>query len=76
MKQSEPSRRQSPPARIALWQQLQQAARLVQDVLQGSSAPAVLEAMPLELRAGVQAVGYQTLRRLGMARWLREPLVP
>lgn len=76
MKQSEPSRRQSPPARIALWQQLQQAARLVQDVLQGSSAPAVLEAMPLELRAGVQAVGYQTLRRLGMARWLREQLVP
>ena len=75
MKQSEPSRRPL-PARIALWQQLQQAARLVQAVLQGSSAPAVLEAMPLELRAGVQAVGYQTLRRLGMARWLREQLVP
>lgn len=75
MKQSESSRR-PPPARIALWQQLQQVARLVQAVLQGSSAPAVLDAMPAELRAGVQAVGYQTLRRLGMACWLREQLVP
>ena len=68
--------RQEKPARVALWQQLQHAAHLVQAVSQGSSATATLEAVPAALRAGVQALGYQVLRRLGMARWLRAQLVP
>ena len=68
--------RQAAPGRVALWQQLQQAARMVQAVLQGHSAPTVLEQVPPHLRAGVQALGYQALRRLGMARWLREQLAP
>ena len=63
---------QQPP----LWQQLQQAARMVQAVMQGHSAPTALEQVPPHLRAGVQALGYQALRRLGMARWLREQLAP
>lgn len=62
--------------RIALWQQLQHAARLVQAVMQGSSAPTVLDKLPPALRAGVQALAYLALRRLGMSRWLREQLVP
>lgn len=66
----------SADGRIALWQQLQYAARLVQAVMQGSSAPAVLDELPPALRAGVQALAYLALRRLGMARWLREQLVP
>jgi 16S rRNA (cytosine967-C5)-methyltransferase len=68
--------RQEKPARVALWQQLQHVAHLVQAVSQGSSATATLEAVPAALRAGVQALGYQVLRRLGMARWLRAQLVP
>ena len=67
--------RQEKPARVALWQQLQHVAHLVQAVSQGSSATATLEAVPAALRAGVQALGYQVLRRLGMARWLRAQLV-
>ncbi|MDO4769378.1 MAG: 16S rRNA (cytosine(967)-C(5))-methyltransferase RsmB [Brachymonas sp.] len=66
----------SADGRIALWQQLQYAARLVQAVTQGSSAPTVLDELPSALRAGVQALAYLALRRLGMARWLREQLVP
>ena len=68
--------RQEKPARVALWQQLQHVAYLVQAVSQGSSATATLEAAPAALRAGVQALGYQVLRRLGMARWLLAQLAP
>ena len=62
--------------RIALWQQLQHAAQVVQAVMQGSNAPTALDAVPPQMRAGVQALAYWALRRLGMARWLREQLVP
>ncbi len=68
--------RQEKPARVALWQQLQHVVHLVQAVSQGSSATATLEAVPAALRAGVQALGYQVLRRLGMARWLLAQLAP
>lgn len=60
-----------------LWQQLQYAAQVVHAVVQqGHSAPAALEAVPAALRAGVQALSYQTLRRWGIARWLRGQMVP
>ena len=62
--------------RIALWQQLQHAAQVVQAVMQGSNAPTALDAVPPQMRAGVQALAYLALRRWGMARSLREQLVP
>ncbi|MDO5653729.1 MAG: 16S rRNA (cytosine(967)-C(5))-methyltransferase RsmB [Brachymonas sp.] len=61
---------------IPLWQQLQQAAAVVQGVLAGSSATALLDKVDAALRPGVQAIAYAALRQLGWARWVRGQLVP
>lgn len=59
-----------------LWQQLQQAARLVRGVGEGRSLTAQLEAVDPSLRAGVQALSFHALRWLGLARALRQQLAP
>lgn len=61
---------------VPLWQQLQEAARVLQGVQTGSSVSVRLEAVPEPLRPGVQALTYAVLRHLGEARWLRDQLVP
>ena len=59
-----------------LWQQLQQAARLVRGVRQGRSLTAQLPAVDAALRPGVQALAFQAMRWLGRAEALRGHLVP
>lgn len=63
------------PHHVALWQQLQQVAVLVQAVQSGGSATSALEQAPAALRPGVQALGHEVLRGLGVGRWLRARLV-
>ena len=60
----------------ALWQQLQHTAAAVRAVLAGQSLTARLEALPSELRPGVQALSFQVLRMLGHARAVRALLAP
>lgn len=62
-------------APVALWQQLQAVTHALNDVLAGSSATVVLDAVPKAMRPGVQALLFQTLRQLGRAQALRSQLV-
>jgi 16S rRNA (cytosine967-C5)-methyltransferase len=61
---------------LPLWQMLQQTARLVQAVREGQSLSALLPRVDTSLRAGVQALTFDVLRRLGRAQALRERLAP
>lgn len=61
-------------ARVPLWRQLQAVARFLQDVRQGRSGTAALQAVTPALRPGVQALGFEVLRQLGLAQALRELL--
>ncbi len=61
-------------APIALWRQLQGAASILMAVRQGQSMTAALEMLNTQLRPGVQALAFQTLRRLGLAEALRSQL--
>lgn len=65
-----------PPQPPALWQQLQHTAAAVRAVLAGQSLTARLEALPSELRPGVQALSFHVLRVLGRARAVRALLAP
>jgi 16S rRNA (cytosine967-C5)-methyltransferase len=58
----------------ALSEQLQASAQLVRQVLEGRSSTQALEGVPQRLRAGAQALGFATLRRLGIAQVLLELL--
>lgn len=58
-------------ASVALWQQLQAAARALAQIRRGVSGTAALESVPSALRPGVQALLFQTLRQLGRAQALR-----
>ena len=55
---------------------LEQTADAVQAVRSGKSLTDVLARMPAELRPGVQALSFHTLRWLGSATQARERLVP
>ncbi len=59
---------------IPLWRQLQGAASVLQQVRSGISGTAALACVPSELRPGVQALVFQTLRSLGRAQGLRQLL--
>lgn len=61
---------------VALWQQLQAAAAVMQRVAQGQSGRTALEAMPPFLRPGVQALAFHAWRNLGRAAALSALLVP
>ena len=60
--------------KIPLWRQLQGAASVLQQVRTGMSGTAALASVPFELRPGVQALVFQTLRSLGRAQALRQLL--
>ena len=60
----------------ALWRLLQGAAAVVQAVAAGRSMTAQLDAVPLGLRPGVQALSFQVMRQWGLARALRSLLAP
>jgi 16S rRNA (cytosine967-C5)-methyltransferase len=57
-----------------LWHLLQACAQAVQSVRAGRSLTAQLEAVPVELRPGTQALSFQVLRQLGRATALRAQL--
>jgi 16S rRNA (cytosine967-C5)-methyltransferase len=59
---------------IPLWQQLQGAAHVLQEVRQGGSATPALSAISPALRPGVQALVFHALRHLGRAEVLRNLL--
>ena len=61
-------------APVALWQQLRAVAQALAQIRRGVSGTAALEAVPLALRPGVQALLFQTLRQLGRAQALRAQL--
>ena len=61
---------------VALWKQLDAAAKCLQSVREGQSATAVLEQVERSLRPGVQALLFQALRQLGRAQALRKELAP
>lgn len=61
---------------IALWQQLQIVATVLQQVRAGVSATAALARVEPDLRPGVQALLYHVLRNLGWAGALRALLAP
>lgn len=59
---------------VPLWRLLQATAAAVQAVRGGRSLTAQLDAVPRDLRPGVQALSFQVLRQLGRATALREQL--
>jgi 16S rRNA (cytosine967-C5)-methyltransferase len=61
-------------ASVPLWQQLQAVAQALAQVRRGVSGTAALEAVPSNLRPGVQALLFQALRQLGRAQALRAQL--
>jgi len=61
---------------IPLWQQLQAVAVALAEVRSGASATTAIEAVPAELRPGVQSLLFHVLRWLGQAEALRRKLAP
>jgi 16S rRNA (cytosine967-C5)-methyltransferase len=59
---------------IPLWRQLHASAAVLQAVRAGRSMTAVLDGIDSDLRPGVQALSFQTLRWLGRAEALRRQL--
>ena len=57
-----------------LWQLLQKTAAVVQAVRAGRSLTPEIEAVPNDLRPGVQSLAFQVMRQLGRAMALREQL--
>jgi 16S rRNA (cytosine967-C5)-methyltransferase len=60
----------SPP----LWRLLQGAADVLASIRAGRSGTAALNAVPTEMRPGVQSLSYRVLRELGRAEVLRQQL--
>lgn len=60
----------------ALWRQLQAAAVALAAIRAGASGTIAIEAAPVLLRPGVQALVYAALRQLGRAEALRKLLAP
>ncbi|MBP6019500.1 MAG: 16S rRNA (cytosine(967)-C(5))-methyltransferase RsmB [Burkholderiaceae bacterium] len=65
----------SSPARVALSDTLLASARNVQAVLAGQSLSVSLAATPAPLRAATQAISFHVMRRLGLAREVKNLLV-
>jgi 16S rRNA (cytosine967-C5)-methyltransferase len=61
-----------PNLQAPLWQLLQAAAQVALAVQNGRSMTAALEAVPKDLRPGVQALSFQTMRWWGRALALRK----
>lgn len=59
----------------ALWRQLQATVQVLVAVENGQSGTAAVEAVPSELRGGVQALAFHAWRNMGRARALRAQLV-
>lgn len=64
------------PPNHPLWQQLEAVATVVMAVRKGASGTAAIEAMPVALRAGIQALVFQVWRNAGRAEALRRQLAP
>jgi 16S rRNA (cytosine967-C5)-methyltransferase len=64
----------APHQSAPLWQLLQQTAGVVQAVRAGRSLTAQIEAVPKDLRPGVQSLAFQVMRQWGRAMALREQL--
>ncbi len=62
------------PVQIPLWRQLQSTASVLLAVRDGQSMTAALLDVDSQLRPGVQALGFHTLRWLGRAEALRQQL--
>lgn len=60
--------------KIPLWRQLQATATVLQGIRSGMSGTAALDAVPADLRPGVQALTFHVLRSLGRAEALRQLL--
>ncbi|MFM9880007.1 MAG: 16S rRNA (cytosine(967)-C(5))-methyltransferase RsmB [Burkholderiaceae bacterium] len=58
-----------------LWRQLQATAQSLQCVREGQSLTSVLQAIPVNLRPGTQALTFHVLRWLGYAQAVRRQLV-
>lgn len=73
---SEPGTVRHPDAEHAapLWQLMAQTARMVAGVRRGRSLTLLLQRVPPPLRAGTQALSFETLRQLGTATALRDQL--
>jgi 16S rRNA (cytosine967-C5)-methyltransferase len=61
---------------VPLWRQLQALTQVLAQVGAGASGTASIEAVPLDLRPGVQALSFHVWRNLGRARALRALLAP
>lgn len=61
---------------VPLWQQLQAVANALAQVRRGVSGNAAIDAVPSDLRPGVQSLLFQTMRHLGRAQALRAQLAP
>ncbi|AEG94681.1 16S rRNA (cytosine(967)-C(5))-methyltransferase RsmB [Ramlibacter tataouinensis] len=66
----------TPGTAVPLWRQLQATASVIEQVRAGTSATPALAAVEPALRAGVQALAFQTMRQLGRAEALRRRLAP
>jgi 16S rRNA (cytosine967-C5)-methyltransferase len=66
----------NPPNAPPLWRQLQLTAGVIQAVVHGVSGTAAVEAVPVALRPGVQALSFEVMRALGRAQALRKLLAP
>lgn len=62
--------------KVPLWRQLQEVMLVVSQVSDGVSGTAAVDALPADLRPGVQALAFQVWRNLGRARALRTLLAP
>ena len=62
--------------KVPLWRQLQAVMEVVCQVGGGVSGTAAVDAVPADLRPGVQALVFQVWRNLGRARALRTLLAP
>ena len=65
---------QNKQEQIPLWRQLQATAHVIQAVREGQSGSAAVEAVPADLRPGVQALAFHVWRNLGRAEALRRQL--
>ncbi len=65
---------QANKVQIPLWRQLQATAQVIQSVREGVSGSAAVEAVPPELRPGVQSLAFHAWRNLGRAEALRRQL--
>ena len=70
MNMASPHTSPSAPTNLAppLWQLLLHAKAVVQQVRHGRSLSTALPPVPTELRSGVQALSFQTLRQMGRAQ--------